>query len=229
MLYHDSRAAECRAPLGPVPCQRPVRLRLMGTEEMSRVSLIVTVNGERQALEMVRGDAGIHEIRLMTPKEPAILQYFFYVENRDGAGEYYGNAWDGLGGVGVTCGPEPVPYQITVYDRNYVTPDYLRTGVMYQIFPDRFYRDRMPETDRKNVMLHEHWDDVPLKRVMSVREKDNYALDFFGGTLNGIAEKLDVLRDLGVTVLYLNPIFQARTNHRYDTGDYTKIDPFLGT
>ncbi len=229
MLYHDSRAAECRAPLGPVPCQRPVRLRLMGTEEMSRVSLIVTVNGERQALEMVRGDAGIHEIRLMMPKEPAILQYFFYVENRDGAGEYYGNAWDGLGGVGVTCGPEPVPYQITVYDRNYVTPDYLRTGVMYQIFPDRFYRDRMPETDRKNVMLHEHWDDVPLKRVMSVKEKDNYALDFFGGTLNGIAEKLDVLRDLGVTVLYLNPIFQARTNHRYDTGDYTKIDPFLGT
>ena len=229
MLYHDSHAAECRAPLGPVPCQRPVRLRLLGTEEMSRVFLITTVNGERQELEMIRGGWGSHEIRLMMPKEPAILQYFFYVENMDGAGEYYGNAWDGLGGVGVTCGPEPVPYQITVYDPAYTAPDYLRTGVMYQIFPDRFCRQRVPVTDRTNCMLHVWWDDTPVKRVEAVKEKDNYALDFFGGTLDGIAEKLDYLRDLGVTVLYLNPIFQSRTNHRYDTGDYTKVDPFLGT
>ena len=229
MLYHDSRAVECRAPLGPVPCRRPVRLRLHGTEEMSQVSLILTVNGERHVLDMLRGDDGSHEIRLMMPDEPAIVQYFFYVQNQDGAGEYYGNAWDGLGGVGVTCGPEPVPYQITVYDPGYTVPEYLRTGVMYQIFPDRFCRQRVPQTDRTNCVVHENWEDTPLKRVMQIPDKDNFALDFFGGTLNGIAEKLDYLRDLGVTVLYLNPIFEARTNHRYDTGDYTKIDPFLGT
>ncbi len=229
MLYHDSRAPECRAPLGAVPCKRPVRLRLYGTEEMTRVVLIVTVNGERRELDMLRGDPGSYEIRLVMPETPAILHYFFYVENRFGAGEYYGNAWDGLGGVGVTCGPEPIPYQITVYDPAFSAPAYLRTGVMYQIFPDRFRRDRLPVTDRTNCLLHDNWSDRPLKRVMSVREKDNYALDFFGGTLNGIAEKLDDLRALGVTVLYLNPVFQARTNHRYDTGDYTRIDPMLGT
>lgn len=55
------------------------------------------------------------------------------------------------------------------------------------------------------------------------------ALDFFGGTLNGIAKKLPYLEKLGVTVIYLNPIFRARSNHRYDTGDYTQIDPLLGT
>ena len=229
MLYHDSHAAECRAPLGPVPCNRPVRLRLHGTEAMSYVSLIIIINGERHELDMLRGDYGSHEIRLVMPDKPAIVQYFFYVQNRDGAGEYYGNAWDGMGGVGVTCGPEPVPYQITVYDPAYSTPDYLHTGVMYQVFPDRFYRERMPVTERTNCMLHENWDDIPVKRVTAVRDKDNYALDFFGGTLNGIAKKLDYLRDLGITVLYLNPVFEARTNHRYDTGDYTKIDPFLGT
>ena len=196
---------------------------------MSRVFLVMTVNGERQTLDMLRADYDCHEIRLNMPKFPAIVQYFFYLQNFDGAGEYYGNAWDGLGGVGVTCGPEPVPYQITVYDPEYSVPKYLREGVMYQIFPDRFYRERMPVTTRTNCMLHERWEDQPVKRVAAVRDKDNYALDFFGGTLNGIAAKLDYLRDLGVTVLYLNPIFQARTNHRYDTGDYTKIDPFLGT
>ncbi len=196
---------------------------------MSQVSLVLTVNGERHVLDMIRGDDGSHEIRLMMPEKPAIVQYFFYVQNQDGAGEYYGNAWDGLGGVGVTCGPEPAPYQITVYDPDYKTPDYLRTGVMYQIFPDRFRRTGVPKPERTNCVVHEKWEDTPLKRVMQIPDKDNYALDFFGGTLKGIAEKLDYLKDLGVTVLYLNPIFEARTNHRYDTGDYTKIDPILGT
>ena len=229
MLYHDSRAAECRAPLGAVPCGRPVRLRLFGTEEMSHVSLIMTINGVRTVLQMQRGDPGSHEIRLAMPDEPAIVQYFFYVQNRDGAGEYYGNAWDGLGGVGVTCGPEPVPYQITVYDRQFTVPDFLHQGVMYQIFPDRFYRTEVPEKRSRDCMVHECWEDQPVKRVTSVRARDNYSLDFFGGSLRGIAQKLDVLSELGVTVLYLNPIFQARSNHRYDTGDYTKIDPYLGT
>ncbi|MBQ1602737.1 MAG: glycoside hydrolase family 13 protein, partial [Oscillospiraceae bacterium] len=49
--------------------------------------------------------------------------------------------------------------------------------------------------------------------------------DFFGGDLDGIAEKLDYLASLGVTTLYLNPIFEASTNHRYDTGDYRHVDP----
>ena len=228
MLYHDSREPECRAPLGAVPCGRPVRIRLFGTEQMARVTLVLTVNGVRSELDMLRADSGSFEIRLPMPAEPAIVQYFFYVQNYDGAGEYYGNAWDGLGGVGVTCGPEPVPYQITVYDPAFKTPDYLHTGVMYQIFPDRFCRLAPPRTARTNCMLHENWDEPPVRRVAAVREKDNYALDFFGGSLNGITSKLDYLRDLGVTVLYLNPIFEARSNHRYDTGDYTRIDPFLG-
>ena len=53
--------------------------------------------------------------------------------------------------------------------------------------------------------------------------------DFFGGTLGGIIEKLDYLKSLNVTILYLNPIFKSQSNHRYDTGDYMTIDPVLGT
>ena len=57
---------------------------------------------------------------------------------------------------------------------------------------------------------------------------DNCARDFFGGDLKGIQEKLPYLKELGVTVIYLNPIFQARSNHRYDTADYSQVDPLLG-
>ena len=227
-LYHDSRSPECRAPVGAAPCGYPTRLRLFGTENIGRAQLIWMVNGKREYMDMSPAGDDCFEARLHAPDAPAICQYFFYVENRSGAGEYYGNAWDGLGGVGTASGPEPVPYQVTVYDPAYRTPEYLRNGVMYQIFPDRFYRSRMPRSERKDLLLHERWEDTPLRRVESVPDKDNYALDFFGGDLKGIEEKLDTLRELGVTVLYLNPIFRARSNHRYDTGDYEQIDPLLG-
>lgn len=228
-LYHNSRSAECRAPLGAVPCGRPVRLRLFGAVNVGQAVLIWSVNGVRSFLPMIYAESDSYEIRLRMPEKPAICEYFFYVENRDGAGEYYGNAWDGLGGVGVTSGPEPKPFQITVYDPQYRTPEYLRKGVMYQIFPDRFYRTGRPRSDRKNLLIHQNWDDVPLRRVDAVKVKDNYSLDFFGGTLKGIEMKLPYLKSLGVTVLYLNPIFKSRSNHRYDTGDYEQVDPMLGT
>ncbi|UKI14995.1 MAG: hypothetical protein L6V85_03240 [Clostridiales bacterium] len=56
-----------------------------------------------------------------------------------------------------------------------------------------------------------------------------YADDFFGGNFNGIREKLDYLEELGVGIIYLSPIFKAYSNHRYDTGDYLKVDELLGT
>ena len=79
----------------------------------------------------------------------------------------------------------------------------------------------------KNAILHPNWNDTPHY----FREKDGGIKywDFFGGTLGGITEKLDYLKSLNVTILYLNPIFKSRSNHRYDTGDYMTIDPVLGT
>ncbi len=210
-------------------CGRPVRLRLFGASNVGRAILLWTVNGERTFLPMIPAEDDCFEIRLKMPETPAICEYCFYVENRDGAGAYYGNAWDGLGGVGVESGPEPKHFQITVYSPDYTTPDYLRKGVMYQVFPDRFCRAGFPHSRRKDMLIHQNWQDTPLRRVDAVHVKDNYSLDFFGGTLRGITMKLPYLKSLGVTVLYLNPIFQSRSNHRYDTGDYEKIDPMLGT
>ncbi len=98
-------------------------------------------------------------------------------------------------------------------DPVFQSPSWIRNSIAYQIFPDRFYR---PETAEIRSDL-DQWGGIP--------DREN----FFGGTLNGIIEKLDYLQALGVNLLYLTPIFRAATNHRYDTVNYYEIDPMLGT
>lgn len=119
-------------------------------------------------------------------------------------------------------------FQLTVYSEGMTTPEWLKGGVMYQIFPDRFAKsgeshENVP-FDRK---IHSDWNDTPDWKPDSRGTITNS--DYFGGDLKGIEQKLDYLSDLGVTVIYLNPIFEAHENHRYCTADYSKIDPLLGT
>nr|WP_239534191.1 glycoside hydrolase family 13 protein [Thalassobacillus pellis] len=75
--------------------------------------------------------------------------------------------------------------------------------------------------------MHSHWENDPIY----IRDENGAVVrwDFFGGNLKGITEKLDYIESLGVTVIYLNPIFEAESNHRYDTGDYHTIDRLLGS
>ncbi|MCI9009657.1 MAG: glycoside hydrolase family 13 protein [Clostridia bacterium] len=117
-------------------------------------------------------------------------------------------------------------WQLTVYKNDYQTPDWIKGGIMYQIFPDRFYKvGNIPIKDNK--VLREDWGGLPNYKPNHLGKVLNN--DFFGGNLNGIIEKLEYLKNLNVSVIYLNPIFEAYSNHRYDTGDYMKIDPLLGT
>ena len=118
-------------------------------------------------------------------------------------------------------------WQQTVYDRNLKAPVGFAGGVIYQIFPDRFFQAgncKNPYPDRQIVAdktkLPEYAD---LDRNFAVHNNDYYC-----GNLAGITAKLDYLSSLGVTILYLNPIFEAHSNHRYNTADYLKIDPMLG-
>lgn len=121
-------------------------------------------------------------------------------------------------------------YQLTCYEKAEVTPAWYREAVFYQIFPDRFWNGNPDQTinaPKKNSFLYGTLEDEPLY----VRDKaDNIVRwDFFGGNLKGITEKIPYLKDLGISAIYLNPIFEATSNHRYDTNDYFKIDPMLGT
>ncbi len=117
-------------------------------------------------------------------------------------------------------------FLLTVYSKDYKTPEWFKGGVMYQIFPDRFCREgSMPDIDGR--VKREDWGGMPTFRPNEYGKVLNN--DFFGGNFKGIQSKLPYLKELGVTVIYLNPIFEAASNHRYDTSDYMKIDPFLGT
>ncbi len=118
-------------------------------------------------------------------------------------------------------------WQQTVYDADYTTPDWLRGGLIYQIFPDRFCKSGKIHNDvPADRYLCDDWQKQPEYR--QTNEKLSLGNDYYGGDLAGITEKLPYLASLGVTCIYLNPIFEAHSNHRYNTADYMKIDPMLG-
>lgn len=119
-------------------------------------------------------------------------------------------------------------FQLTVYQSRYETPDFLKGGIMYQIFPDRFCNSGKPkENIPEGRILRDDWGGTPYYKPDENGHVWNN--DYFGGDFAGIQSKLPYLYDLGVTCIYLNPIFESHENHRYNTADYMKADPLLGT
>lgn len=117
-------------------------------------------------------------------------------------------------------------FRLLIYENGFKTPDWFKGGVMYQIFVDRFSKSGRAEM-RDDVYNEEDWY-APVSQFAD-RPGGHLKNDlFFGGDLWGVAEKLPYLKKLGVSVIYLNPIFKAASNHKYDTGDYTKVDPAFG-
>ena len=225
-MFHDSRQEQCRFPQGAVTTGTVVTLRIFIQGTATRVTLRVW-NGEEKLVPMEDVGLGRFEAQIHASSEPALMWYDFSAEDERGHRLYYGNAWDKMGGAGATYQDPPPSYLLTVYDPAFSPPDFLRDGIMYQIFPDRFHRSRVPQKSDSQRIIHEDWYTQPMV-IPDARSGDNQALDFYGGDLNGIRLKLPYLKDLGITVLYLNPIFMARSNHRYDTGDYLRVDPLLG-
>ncbi len=118
-------------------------------------------------------------------------------------------------------------WQQTVYSREFTTPSWLEGGIIYQIFPDRFSSSG---SEKQNVpedrFLCTDWTKQPEYRQNG--DKCSLGNDYYGGDLKGIEQKLDYIASLGVNCIYLNPIFEAHSNHRYNTADYSKVDCLLG-
>lgn len=157
---------------------------------------------------------GAWRCTVTAPEEPDLLWYDFTLTR--GSGET------------VSLTRSGGPWQLTVYEDT-GTPEWFGQGVSYQIFPDRFCRSRLPQPEGLvgERTVHENWEDTPDYLPDEKGEIRN--CDFFGGDFRGITEKLDYLQSLSVTTLYLNPIFEAASNHRYNTADYRAVDPMLGT
>lgn len=127
----------------------------------------------------------------------------------------------------IECNPGR-SWQITCYKKGFNTPQWPVGGVMYQIFPDRFnFSGKEKNIKRTDFTRNSDWYALPQWKPDEHGVITNS--DFFMGDIKGITEKLDYLEHLGVSCIYLNPIGEAYSNHRYDTGDYANIDPILGT
>lgn len=225
-VIHDSQSLTYRNPFGAAVCGSEITLSIFCSEPWQAVTLRLWQDGGEMLVPMERTQPGWF-VGKITARVPGLIWYYFILRC-DGKVSYYGNNPEHLGGIGSLTDETPASYQLTVYQPQMI-PRWYRQGVMYQIFVDRFYyggEERLPAPP--GALIHAHWDDAPVY-TKDVQTGEILAYDFFGGNLAGIREKLPYLKDLGVTILYLNPIFESISNHKYDTGDYRKIDPMFGT
>ena len=204
-----------RCPSEPDPYDR-VRLRLRCARE-NLDAVILVFNDERIEMEKIYND------RLFDYYETFVQlgteQVFYYFEIHCGQMVcYYNN-------VGL-CNSVEEYYNFTMTP-GFHTPDWAKGAIFYQIYVDRFYNgDRSNDVeDNEYIYIGEgtskvtDWNKYPA--AMGVRE-------FYGGDIAGVMQKLDYLQDLGVEVIYLNPIFVSPSNHKYDIQDYDYVDPHFG-
>jgi glycosidase len=206
------------------------------------------------ASDRTAGDHGVDwwQATLKTPATPTVLWYRFIVQDGPTT-RYLEDDAAADGGEGEVYAESPdLSWQIVLHEPGFETPDWTHGATVYQVFPDRFNDgdpsnnptpDAVQGTDGAdrfrygdvygNGVLVKAWGDLPEGACRAWQgvtcTETPLGRDFFGGDLAGITAKLDDLAALGVTVLYLNPIFAAPSNHRYDTSSYDFIDPDLGT
>jgi len=225
----DSRDSACKTPFGAVPTGREATftVHLPKTLPVDAVWLRIFPIDHWEQSELIPmplcgADLVANSCRCSFRADtPAVYVYHFEVHTANGAHTILrGPDRTGILGDGGL-------WQHTVYDPAMRTPACLREGVMYQIFPDRFFCSGAPkENVPADRLLRDDWGGIPVWQPNGQGEVTNS--DYFGGDLEGIAQKLEYLVSLGVRVLYLNPVFEAHSNHRYNTADYRSIDPLLG-
>lgn len=239
--YHNSREKYYRLPQGALCCgeKAVLRIKLWGADAHSaNVLARLWIDSGELLIESRRYNDGfdtVHEFCFEAPGEPQLIWYYFII---DICGErmFYA-ARTGVGRLSETL---PEDYQITVYDPGFETPEWFQRSVVYQIFPDRFFRGKKDQNGKtaldrlsyheelgRKVVRHSDWSEPALYKP-APGERHYEPCDYFGGDLRGIREKLPYLNKLGVSCIYLNPIFEAASNHRYNTSDYMRIDPVLG-
>lgn len=226
----NSREQKHKSIFGSIAAGDSLRLAVLMPRNFccSKVTLVLHKDGcpdERRDMYWCGMNGDNEEWWDITISYPEAGLYFYHFTYETPYGT--GNIFQRSCGVGIIS-PHGHDWQQTVYSKDYTTPDWVKGGIMYQIFPDRFNKGDSPTVSYpEDRILHSSTDELPLWKPDAKGKILNN--DYFGGTLKGIEEKLPYIASLGTTMIYLNPIFEAHSNHRYNTADYSKIDPMLGT
>lgn len=229
MEIFNSRKIEYKDKIRAIATDEKVRLRIIVPRSMKCCGATLCVVKENESpayysmfwAGMCGDDNEYWELHFFATT-PGLYWYHFELDTPWGR-SFVRNVGRGVGDFA----PDASDFQQTVYDKNFKTPDWLKGGIIYQIFPDRFYSSGTEKHGVRPSRVMRRWGDEPFWREEQMNGIWNN--DYFGGDLKGVEEKLLYLANLGVTCIYLNPIFEANSNHRYDTADYEKIDPLLGT
>lgn len=255
--YHDPYDVFCREPFGALPCGGGITLRVIVAAEEHVSPYLRVWDGRERILspayalpagEFFKGQDGsrvpraalfeggvVYGFTLSAGDKPGLMWYSFRLETERGC--FYVGAVDETLRCGCVCGQElPIDYRVTVYAAGFKTPDWFKGSIAYQIFPDRFFvgGDGPIESgaeyhrSKGRRIYKKDWHELPdyLPRGGAPYYSP---VDYYFGNFMGIVEKIPHLKSLGVSVLYLNPVFESPYNHRYSISDYMRTDPLLGS
>lgn len=202
-VYHNNLTLLYKAPFGAIQEGSKITLRLKLNDTNVKEVFIRLWDNKEKLIKMNKGIFNLYESTFSTDKT-GIIWYYFIIRTNDN--EYYYACKNDNNGKGfITNDPQNNSWQITVYSKDLNVPKWFKNSIVYQIFPDRYINSN----NNSNELLNN--------------------MDKYGGTLKGLINKLDYLKNLGINAIYLNPIFEANSYHRYDTTNYLKIDNVLGT
>lgn len=220
-LFYEPYLSQYKTPVGAITVgeEFEIKIRITERDDIEKVEFVLTKDEESPVYYQMRNEGEFYVIKM---KVTSVGLYFYHFKvnqfdgffnifaNQDLKPDYhYGDEW-----------------VLLARENKYKEADFLQGGVMYQIMVDRFCSvDR--KTTFPDVIYRKDWGGVPAFEP----NEDGKILnnDMFGGNLAGVISKLGYLKKLGVTCIYLNPIFRAHSNHKYDTGDYMRIDDDFGT
>jgi glycosidase len=260
-LLHDSFSTDYRNPLGAVTnAQGMTTLRIRACRgDLTGVTLRVwndrtdteelhPMSVGPELVDPTHGEVTFWTVDLPIPTDPTILYYTFRLTDgsktvfyRDDDPKFYG------GGYGTPTDnqgeAETNSYQLTVYDQNFATPDWMQKGIVYQVFPDRFRDGNSANNPGAGRFYYNQpggtifrsytttWNTLICDPRAGGACQNKFGENFYGGDLAGLTQKINdgYFSNLGITVLYLTPIFRSPSNHKYDTANYRVIDPDFGS
>ena len=249
-IYYTTKDTEYKSIYGAVPTETDVTFTIATGADVETASMVIK-GVERKTLTMAKkGDVvdGIQKWSVTTSFNTiGENDYYFVVSNGSAVSVYADD--DGYYGEGTTTDlTDILPYELVVYEKGYETPDWMKNAVIYQIFPDRFFNgdtsNDFAQTSARGEVDYEFitdWYTIPenpeQEGLLTQEEYEatgayygdgQWSNEMYGGDFAGIVERIDYLKALGVNVIYLNPVFASISSHRYDTSDYSMMDPILG-
>ena len=228
-ILFDSKQLTFKAPFGTLVPEQSCTLNIHIPATVGAVGAVCVFHNQDgtpayefpMSLHTKQGAYDIFRTSFSLP-EPGLFFYHFRIQKKDNSFRLFKQGND----TNMEAGDS---WQLSCVPADFSTPDWSKGAVIYQVFPDRFYKSGECDLTGKlePYTVHKTWDEeVAWQPTPEGLVLNN---DFYGGNFKGITEKMDYIASLGTTILYLNPISKSFSSHRYDTGDYKTPDPMLGT